>query len=59
MFLAPIQLFIHGQWWSINMTHLPQIEQWWLLGGLTQSHLRQVRSYLRIILVRSLSEMIS
>jgi hypothetical protein len=38
-FLMPIQLFIHGQWWSIAITHLPQTEQWWLLGGLQPPHL--------------------
>ena len=31
----------NGQWWYILRTHLPNILQWWALGGLYVSHLLQ------------------
>lgn len=37
----PIQLPVHGQWWSILKIHLLQCEQWWVRGGLTIRHLLQ------------------
>jgi len=45
-FFKPIQLFIQGQWWSIAMTHLPQIEQWWVWGGFLLLHFRHYFSNL-------------
>ena len=41
LFQKPMQLFIHGQWWSIFNTHLLQAEQWWHLSGLNTLHMRQ------------------
>ena len=38
---SPIQLPAHGQWWSIRVTHLSQVEQWWERGGLKPLHLAQ------------------
>ena len=35
---APTQLFIHGQWWSIRLTHRLQIRQWWERSGLNVWH---------------------
>lgn len=35
---APTQLFIHGQWWSIRLTHRLQILQWCEKGGLKVWH---------------------
>ena len=41
LFQNPIQLLIHGQWWSILSTHLLQLEQWWHRSGLNILHIRQ------------------
>ena len=38
-----MQLFIHGQWWSMFRTHLLQLEQWWHRSGLKMLHMRQYR----------------
>jgi len=35
---SPIQLPVHGQWWSILMTHCPHMLQWWDLGGFNTLH---------------------
>ena len=39
--LAPTQLLIQGQWWSIFNTHLLQAEQWWQRSGLNTLHIKQ------------------
>ena len=49
-FQKPMQLFIHGQWWSMFSTHLLQLEQWWHLSGLKMLHMRQ---YLRLLFSES------
>ena len=43
LFQKPMQLLIHGQWWSMLRTHLLQLEQWWHLSGLKILHIRQYR----------------
>ena len=42
-FQNPIQLLIHGQWWSMFSTHLLHEEQWWQRSGLNMLHMRQYR----------------
>ena len=34
-----MQLFTHGQWWSIFVMHRLQMRQWWARGGLKALHL--------------------
>lgn len=49
-FLLPMQVPIHGQWWSCTSIQNPQVEQWNDLGGLT---IWQVVQYVSIETVSS------
>lgn len=58
-FPSPTQLFTHGQWWSIRLTHLPHTLQWCARSGFTlllqqsiieSSLLRNIISYCQLLL---------
>ena len=51
----PTQFPVHGQWWSILITHFPHTLQWCVLGGLMLLHFLQSLNDLKVLFLSQIS----